>query len=405
MPKYAYILKDEIGRKKEGSVSGANRNAALEKIKEIKAEKEYIISVTEVRPKKTWIFNRPKLKIQDRILFINSLSTMLKVGVVLTDALEIICAQTKKPVSRKMYEDILGMVRSGQSFSKSLSKYSSVFSEIVVNMIATGEENGNLDEILEYITVQMEKEYEMKRKVVSALIYPAVIMAVTLCMALGIVVFIMPKITRIFSTFKMELPLPTKALILLSDLLTKQTLLVAVIVIGTVLFLNFIFKLKALKPFWHRLFFRLPILGGIIVSSNVARFARTFNSLLMSGTAMAKSMQVLQNVFTNVVYKDALTETTEIVQKGGKVGESLERFPRQFPVLVTKMIFIGEKTGSLTVTTNHIAEMYEKDVDVRTKNLSVMMEPLLLVFMGLLVGGIALSIIMPIYQLPNMLSK
>lgn len=405
MAKYTYILKDDIGRKMEGTVFGANVAAATEKVKELKADNQYIIAVREVQPRKYWILNRPKLKLQEKILFISSISTMLKVGVVLTDALEIVVQQTKKPVARKMFEDILNMVKSGQSLSKSLSKYDYVFSEITINMISTGEENGTIDEVMEYICSQMEKDYDMQKKVVSALIYPAVIMSITILMALGIVVFIMPKITRIFSTFKMDLPLPTVLLIGLSDLMTKQT--IWMILGAAVMFfaVSFIFKFKPLKPFWHRVYLKVPVMGRIVVSSNLARFARTFNSLLMSGTNMTKAMQVLQNVFTNVVYKDALKKTAEIMEKGGKVGEALELFPKLFPLLVTKMIFIGEKTGSLSVTTDKLAEMYEKDVDNQTKNLSVMLEPFLLVMMGLLVGGIALSIIMPIYQLPGMLNK
>lgn len=272
-------------------------------------------------------------------------------------------------------------------------------------MIATGEENGNLDEIMEYIGVQMEKEYDMQKKVISALIYPVVIMSITILMALGIVILIMPKIVRVFSSFKIDLPLPTRLLIGFSDLLTKQTLWVILVSIGLVVTLTFLFKLKPLKPLWHRFYLKVPVMGSIIMASNIARFARTFNSLLISGTSMTKSMQILQNVFTNVVYKDALTKTAEIMEKGGKVGEALEMFPKQFPVLVTKMIYIGEKTGSLAVTTDRIAEMFEKDVDNKTRNMSVMLEPFLLVLMGLLVGGIALSIILPIYQLPSMINK
>jgi type IV pilus assembly protein PilC len=405
MSKYTYILKDELGRKKEGTVFGANVVVATEKVKELKDDSQYIIAVREVQPKKYWIFNRPKLKLQEKIIFINSLSTMLKVGVVLTEALEIVVQQTRKPASRKMFEDILNMVKSGQSFSKSLAKYDYVFSEITVNMIATGEENGTMDEIMEYICMQMEKEYEMQKKVVSALIYPVVIMSITVMMALGIVVFIMPKITRIFSSFKIDLPLPTKLLIGFSDLLTKQTVWVILGTAGFIFLASFLIKFKPFRPFWHRLYLKIPVMGSIIRAANIARFARTFNSLLMSGTAMTKSMQILQNVFTNVVYRDALKKTAEIMEKGGKVGESLEQFPKQFPVLVTKMIYIGEKTGSLNVTTDRIAEMFEKDVDNKTKNLSVMLEPFLLVLMGLMVGGIALSIILPIYQLPNMINK
>lgn len=405
MPQFRYILKDEAGLKTEGIIFGVSRSAALDQIKEIKQKDQFIISVAQVKEKASWTFGGPHLSMQDKMIFINSLSTMFKVGITLIEAMDIVVSQTKNIISRKMFEDILNMIRSGQTLSKSLAKYNKVFSEITINMVATGEENGNLDEVLEYLSKQLEKDYEVRKKVVSAFIYPIIILSITVTMALGIVVFVMPKILRIFATFKVDLPLPTKILIWLTDLLTKQTLLVLFVTTVVVGLSTFLLRLEQLKPFWHRVYLHFPVLGKIIISSNLARFARTFNSLLRSGTPITKCMEVLQKVFTNVIYKNALTHIGAVVEKGGKLGDAMEQYPKLFPVLVTKMIYIGEKTGSLAVTTEHVADMYERDVDNQTRNLSTLMEPLLLVFMAGLVGGIALSIIMPIYSLPNMISR
>lgn len=405
MPKYRYILKDENGKKREGVIFSVNHDTATEQIKEIRQPGEFIISVFELQKKKFWAFGGPSLKIQDKMLFIRSLATMFKVGITLIESMEIITDQAKSPIIKKMYEDIQNMIRSGQTLSKSLAKYNKVFSEITINMIATGEENGNLDEVLDYISEQLEKEYELRKKVVSALVYPVVILSVTLLMAIGIVVFVMPKITRIFSTFKVDLPLPTQLLINITNLLTQQTVWVLLVTGAFIVTMVILLRLDNLKPFWHEVYLKFPVIGKILISANIARFSRTFNSLLRTGTPITKCMQVLEKVFTNVVYKKALQRAAAIIEHGGKIGEALGENEKLFPQMVSKMIFIGEKTGSLIITTEHIARMYEMDVDNKTKNLSTLMEPLLLVFMATLVGGIAMSIILPIYQLPNMIHR
>jgi type II secretory pathway component PulF len=333
------------------------------------------------------------------------LSVMLKVGITIMEALEILADQTTKAKTKAMYKDIIERIKAGQSLSKSLKKYSYIFSNLFVNMVQTGEEGGNLDEVFEYLSIQLEKEYEMRKKILAAFTYPAVIIGITLTLAVAIVIFIMPKITKIFESFDIELPLPTRILIGFSNLLTQKPFHVLLALFGIIVLFSVIFRLKCLKPFWHRIVLHVPVFGNILISANIARFARTLNSLLQAGVPIADSLKITGNMLDNSLYRRAIEQAGEKVEQGGKLGESFKGNEKLFPRLATQMLYIGERSGSLEITTAHIAKLYETNVDTKTKNLSVLIEPLLLVFMGVLVGGMAISIILPIYQLPNMLGR
>lgn len=402
MAKFEYVVSDSSGLKKEGVIRSTSKESATAKLRE---DNEIIISITEKEGISLFGFLKPSMSLQDKITFTKSLATMIKVGITITEAFEIILGQTRSGGQKKMFENVLERIKTGQSLASSLRKYDSVFSNLYVNMIQTGEESGNLEKVLQRLTIQLEKEDEIRKRVVSALIYPSVIISITVIMAIGIVLFIMPKITKIFERFDFELPLPTRILIGFSKFITSQSLLALALTGLIVGGLITIFKLKVLKPFWHTVFLKLPVFGNILVFANVARFSRTMNSLLQAGVPVAEGLKMTGEMLDNVLYKAALEEVSEKVEKGGGMGENLEKQSKLFPPLATKMIFIGEKTGSLEITTKHIAQLYERNVENKTKNLSVLLEPFLLVFMAVMVGGIALSIILPIYQLPNLLNK
>lgn len=402
MTKFSYATTDINGKKEHGTIEAPTQDAALEILR---AEKKIILSLGEDSQGKKWLLGRPKMSSQEKMMFVKNLSTMFEVGVTISESMEIMRDQTKNPNLRKMFEDILDLINSGQTLAKSLKQYDNNFSDLFINMIETGENAGNLEEVLRYLDIQLEKEYEIRRKIISALVYPAIIISITLLMGMGIVVFIMPKITKIFESFKVDLPLPTRMLINLSDFLVNNPILSVFSVIGTIVLLVILFKIKALKPLWDNIIIRLPLFGHIIISANVARFSRTINSLLQASVPISDALRTTGNMLDNSLYKRALQETAEKVEQGGKIGISLEKSSKLFPPMCTKMVQLGEKTGTLETTTGKVADLYEREVDAKTKNLSVAIEPLLLVIMAGLVGGIAISIIMPIYQLPNLLQK
>lgn len=403
MAKFEFVLSTTGGRREEGVLIASTKEAALQKLRQTN---KIIISCNESCKKKmTFFWEKPHLSFEDKLMFTKHLHAMIKAGIVITEALQIFIDQTKNKNSREMFETILNMIKSGQTLAKSLANYKDVFSDVYVNMLAAGEESGTLEDTLEYLEIQMEKDYDLRKKLKGALIYPAVIMSITLIMALGIVVFIMPKVTKIFSTFKMKLPFITQMLIDFGDLMTNKYYIAIPGFIAFIIALIFILKLKPVKKFFGRVGLKMPVVGKILIKTNLALFARTLSSLLKSGIAMSKALDIVYSTMSNDLYKNAILDAKQRVEQGGTLADSFEKYPKLFPTLMVKILMVGERTGSLENSTEHMAEMYEKDVDNITKNLSTLLEPILLVFMAMIVGGLALAIITPIYQLPNMIHK
>jgi type II secretory pathway component PulF len=403
MPKFNYTLSSTGGRHEEGSITAPNREAALQKLRK---ENKIILSCDEdLKKKREYFWQKPSFSFEDKMLFTKHLYAMVRAGITITEALQIFINQTKGGNTKAMFENILNMIKSGQSLSKSLKVYNYIFSDVFVNMIATGEESGTLEQVLLYLGVQLEKEYDLRKKLKAAFIYPAVLLSITVLMALGIVIFIMPKVLKIFASFNVVLPLPTRMLIWLTNFLTGQWYFVIAGIAVFIFAIHFIVKIKGVRDAWHSFSLHLPVFGKILINANLARFARTLNSLLQSGVSMTKALAIVGDMISNNVYKGLISEARLKVEQGAGLGDSFSMNERYFPQLFVKLLAVGDKTGSVEDSTGQLAELYEKDVDNMTKNLSVLLEPILLVFMGAVVGGLALSIIMPIYQLPNMIHR
>lgn len=400
MPKYSYILSTASGQRLEGSLIASTKESALAKLRR---KGNIIISLLQNRNAGQHFWEKPHMSMEERLMFTKHMSTMIKVGINITEAFEILISQTRDKNLRKMYESIVEMINSGQTLSKSLRNYEAVFPNIFINMVATGEESGTLERVFEYLDLQMEKEYELRKKVISAFIYPAVVLGITVVMMLGIMLFIMPKVTAIFTTFKVKLPLITRVLMGTSTFLQEKWYIALAGVIFGIFAFRIVIGIKAFQPTWHRVTLALPIFGHILRSTNLARFARTLNSLLQSGIPITKGLEIVGNMIDNEPYKAIIVSAKDKIEQGGKIGDSFSGYDKLFPPLMVKMLYVGEKTGSLETATLRLAELYERDVDTMTRNLSVLLEPILLVFMGVMVGTIALSIIMPIYQLPNLI--
>lgn len=400
--RFKYKLGDKLGAESKGMIEAETERDAIKRLTRVGHN---VISIHEVRQGGLPFWEKPSLSFEDKMLFTKHLATMLRAGITITEALQILGSQTVQARNRQMYESIRRSVEAGQSLSESMKVYDFVFSDLFINMIETGEKSGTLDQILDYLDEQLDKEYDLRKKVISAFIYPAVILSITLMLSLGIVFFIMPKITKIFTSFDIVLPLPTRILIGFSSLLTEKPLLTfgtaALLVLAAVLLL----KWKALKPFWDWISLHLPVFGRVLHYANLARFSRTLTSLLQAGMPVTKALNVISTMMTNTQYKEAVKNSAAKVEQGGQLGEAFEGQEKLFPMLAVKMLYVGERTGSLETTMKQLALLYERNVDSLTRNLTVLLEPLLLVFMGVMVGGVAISIILPIYQLPNLLSR
>ena len=402
MAKFNYILSDQNGLKETGSISATDQQEVLDQLAKTG---KIIISVQKEKKGSLSFFSKPSFNTQAKLLFIKNLSMMINVGLTVTESLEIIASQEKDANKQRMYLEIIEMIKAGQTLGNSLKKFDYVFSNLFINMVKTGEDNGNLEETLQYLDQQMEKAYHTRKKVIGTMIYPAVLLTITISISIGIVVFIMPKIMGLFSSLGSDLPLPTKILVKVSNFFTQDTgfAIGSIVIFSTLSF--YLLKWKKLKPFWHRIFIYMPIFGKLFITANVARFSRTLSSLLKSGVTITEALDTCAETLSNTLYKKALTEASEKVERGSGLGETLEVYPKLFPVLAVKLLYIGEKTGSLETTSGKIAQMFEQNVDDMTKSLSTIMEPIMLVFMGGMVGGIAMSVILPIYKVTQMMNS
>ncbi len=333
-----------------------------------------------------------------RALFAKHLAVMLKSGLTLTEALAI-ARDSSRGVFREVLTDVMRAVETGRPLSQAFGAYKSVFGGLFIETTYAGERSGTLSENLENIASELEREKELLAKVRGALMYPAVVLGTAFALALGVSFFVLPKIAPLFESFRVELPFATRALIGFSHFISDYGYYFFGGAIGLVMMFAWMARQKFSHPFTHLVILRAPIIGTMVRSANIARFNRTLGMLLKSGVNVDEAIEITRDAMGNYYYKLSLTRVARDVAKGSKLSESLAEEARLFPAIVTRMIKVGEESGKFEETLFYLASFYEAEVDTSTKTLATTLEPLLLVFIGLLVGGLALAIITPIYEI------
>lgn len=350
----------------------------------------------------TWekiIFFLTPISTAQKIFLINNLRVMVKAGLSIVDALRILAAQTANKKLKKMLEEIGAEVNKGQALSETLAKFPKLFPEIYVKMIAAGEVSGTLDESLAEITEQMKKNYAMNSKIRGAMIYPAVIVTAVVGVGVEMIVFVLPKLLNLFTELNAQLPLSTRILIVVSNFLINYGFWLIIALIAALIGFIYLKKRPKIKRSLHGLILRLPIFGRIAQQINLARFTITLSSLLKSAISIVEALDITAAVLNNLHYKQAILEAGKKVKTGQGLSESLEKYPRLFPPLVTQMILVGEKSGTTEDLLNELAVYYTDEVDQTLKNISTIIEPVLMIFLGVAVAGLAVAVIMPMYSL------
>lgn len=344
--------------------------------------------------------------VKEQTLFVKRLSFLIKAGVPIVESLDLIRKQTRGRQKAKMFEAIAHDVSCGQYLSTSLAKFSHHFGEFTINLIRIGENAGVLSENLMYLADELAKKHALQRKVRGSLVYPLFITATTFGVTGLLTVFIFPKIMPIFASLEITLPLTTRILLWTSIFLQSWGIhLIVGLFLCTAGFLIARRKIRWLHYATDRILLFLPIAGDIARSYNVSNFCRTLGLLLHSGVHVTESLLITASVTKNLVYREVYERVAREVVKGDTISNNLAVGTILFPDMLSHMIAIGEKTGSLTDTLGYLADLYETEVDDKTKNLSNTIEPLLLVTMGLVVGLIAVSVITPIYEITKTLGQ
>jgi type IV pilus assembly protein PilC len=344
-----------------------------------------------------------KVKLKEKILFANNLGAMISAGLSLTRALSVMERQAKKGKFKTTIHSILEEIERGQSLARSLARFPETFPPLFVAMVNAGEESGKLSESLGIIETQLEKTYELRRKIRGAMIYPSIIICVIFVIGYLMMVFLVPTLSNTFRDLGAELPPMTRFVIGVSDFLAAYSLIVVpLIMVSIFIFIRFI-KTKRGKRWTARTLLVLPVFGNLVRQSNSATTMRTLSSLISSGVGMVESLDITAQILQNPRYIEVILSAKEEIQSGKPLSAVFQREEYLYPVLVGEMTAVGEETGKLSEMLLKGALFYEGEIDAVTKNLSTIIEPLLMIIIGVAVGFFAVSMIQPMYSLSNII--
>ncbi len=340
-----------------------------------------------------------RISLTDRTMFTQNLHVMIKSSMPLALSLGTLSLQTKNKRLQTILLTMKQRIEKGETFATALGQYKKIFSEVYVNMVAAGEASGKLETILAQLAKQLKKERTLNGKIRGALMYPIIVMVAMVVIGAAMIVFVIPKIADIYKESDAKLPLPTQMLIDTSMFVVHNGILVSLILVVLVAAFIRFRTTRAGKRTLHRLYLLLPVMSTITKKINLARFSRTLHSLLQTDIPIVQAFQIIERTLGNVYYREAIEKASQELKRGITVADALKRNPGLFPPLVTQMLAVGEESGTLDELSDEIANFYEEDVDETMTNFSAIIEPVLMLILGVGVGGMALAIMLPIYSL------
>ena len=333
----------------------------------------------------------------DVVTMTKNFSIMLEAGLTVPECLEVLVEQSGGKL-RKILQRVNSEVQSGELLGDALERGRHVFGPIFVSSVKVGESSGTLSQNLTYVASQMDRELEVRRNVQGAMLYPAIIVIATVILGFGLATFILPQMTRLFKSLDIELPWTTKILIWVADVFGQYGLIIAPIMIGFFIFLFWLLRQRFMEPITHRFLLFLPGVRDFVHDINRARFCRSIGTMLQSGIPIQEGLGIVQGVMTNYVYRKSVERMYASITSGESFAELVAKYPRLYPKMVERMIVVGERSGSMADTLIYLAKFYEEKVAIKAKNLASIIEPVLLIFIGIGVGFVAVSIFTPIYS-------
>jgi len=403
MAQFTYTALQKDGTHTEGALDAENKNHAIEQLK------KQGLKPLNVKSKGGSSFFSvslgSKVKTKDLVIFTRQLSTLVKAGVPLARSISTLQQQSESPVLKKQLAEVVRRVEGGAPLGDSLATFPKTFSSIYVNMVRAGEEGGILDDVLKRLALQQEKDATIRAKIKSAMTYPAVISVITGVAFIFLMTSVVPKIGDIVKNIGGEgatLPIYTQILLQISDVMRTPVflgLMFVLLPVGFIAFRRFI-KTKQGRYYWHSLLLKTPIVKTLISKVAIARFARTFSSLMGAGVSILQAISTTAGAIGNAVIEKELVDSAKAVQAGGQLSEQLEN-SKVFPPLVSQMLAVGEETGQTEEILVKVAEFYEEEVDAFVGALASIIEPLMIVVLGSIVGVIAASVFGPISQLSS----
>ncbi len=407
MPVYAYEGRTTAGKLLRGDMEAPSREAVINRLRAQRIQPV----VERIRERGKGLdrdISIPgfggKVKQTDVVIFTRQLATMIDAGLPLVQILDILASQSENKTFAKELRDVKETVESGSTLSAALGKYPKTFDDLYVNMVQAGETGGILDTILQRLSTYMEKMMSLKRKIKGAMIYPATIITVAVVVTLILLVFVIPVFAELFNSFGKALPAPTQFVISLSDFVISYVHFMLLGVALLVFAIRYAYGTPRGQLIIDRLLLKVPILGSLIRKASIARFSRTLGTLVSAGVPILDSLTITARTSGNKVIELAGLEVRESISQGKTMAEPLLK-TGAFPPMVCQMISAGEVTGAIDQMLQKIADFYEDEVDTAVASLTSLMEPLVIVVLGTIIGGLVVSMYLPIFQLGSLLSS
>ncbi len=402
MPLFTYTSRNKDGVVHESSMEAEDRFVVYKKIN---ADGEKLVSLKEKKKRgpllKTNITFFTSIKTQEKITFAKNLSSMIEAGLPITRALAVMEKQAKNEKLRGVITSLISSISKGKTFSEALSSFPDTFSRLFISMVKAGEESGNIVGALKMVALQMEKSHSIVKKVRGAMIYPVIILIIMVIIGILMMVYMVPTLTATFKGLGVELPLSTRIIIAISDFLRFNFLIFSAGVLTMILVPILYFRSKSGRKVFHKMIIHIPIVGTIVKEVNVSRTARTLSSLMSSGVDIVVALGVTEEVLQNIHYKKVIEEARILVEKGDSMSKVFSKYENLFPAFVGEMMAVGEETGKTSDMLLNVALFYEEEVDQKTKDMSTIIEPVLMVFIGIAVGIFAISMLSPTYSLAD----
>src|SRR5579884_2226631 len=395
MPQFTYTARTVSGELKSATVDAPNRD---EVIKQLRQQKLNVVKIDEsaAAPKK----RLGSIKMRDIVIFTRQFSTMINSGLPLVQALDILAQQSENPALKDVTRQVVFDVESGNTVADALRQHPKAFSELYVNMVAAGEAGGILDTILMRLAIFMEKNDALVRKVKGAMIYPGVIMTVAAIAITVLLIFVIPTFQTMFASANIALPLPTRIVIGASHFLKSYWYVIGAAIAAGIFSLKRYYATPAGKLAIDRLMLKAPVLGDVLRKSAVSRFTRTLGTLISSGVSILDGLEITAKTAGNMVIHNAVMESRASIAGGETIAAPLKK-SQVFPPMVISMISVGEQTGGLDEMLTKIADFYDEEVDAAVSGLLALMEPLMIVFLGVVVGGMVIAMYLPIFDMVN----
>jgi len=403
MPIFKYIAK-KGPKNVDGSVNAQSKEDAVEKINQLGYLPVRVELQTDGQRDNETVSRHifaPRIKSKDVTIFSRQLASFVKSGVPILQGLTIICDQSENPAFKKILEDIRSEIKEGESFSETLKKHPKIFPPIYIAMVNSGESSGNLQEVLLRIAEHRQKQEAIVARVRSALAYPILMVLVGGGTIFFMLTFVMPRLMRIFTRLDQELPAPTQFLIALSTALQHGWVWLLLGLFGIIILLKQGARTKAQKAFMSRLKLNVPLFGTFVYKSQLAQFSRTLELLIQSSIPILKAIKIAIPILDNTVIQEELVKSYKDLEEGSSFGKSLAQ-SKLFPKFMTSLIIVGEESGRMDEALGEVASTYERDTDEAVKVMTSLLEPILILVMGLIVGFIVVAMLLPIFEINMM---